>query len=181
MDNHPPSPPLIELAAGGDQEAFACLTRRMMPLMRAQISRHQQEGVDSDDLFQEAMLGLLAAVRSFRPDGGASFTTYATTCIQNRLISLLRRLAPHTGRELPLDEDSAGDPTTDPADRLQQQEDALHLQQQLRGKLTELEYRVLLARLQGASYQEIADSLSVSKKAVDNAVQRLRHKMSGLL
>ncbi len=182
LDIHPLSEQLIQQAAAGDQEAFACLTRRMMPLLRSQIRQLEHAGTDEDDLFQEAMLGLLAAVRSYRPDGGASFTTYATVCVRHRLVSAVRHSAPRAKREQPLDEDTpATDGQPDPADRLQQQEDALRLQAQLQQRLTPLEYRVLLARLQGCSYQEIATRLEVGKKTVDNAVQRLRHKMSGVL
>lgn len=182
LDTHPLSEQLVKRAAAGDQEAFACLTRRMMPLLRSQISQLIDAGTDEDDLYQEALLALLAAVRSYRSNGGASFTTYATTCVRHRLVSAIRRSAPRTQRELPFDEKtSAADDHIDPADLLQQQEDALHLQKQLRQRLTPLEYRVLLARLQGCSYQEIAADLAVGKKAVDNAVQRLRRKMSGLL
>ena len=182
LDIRPPSDQMIRQAAAGDQEAFACLTRRMMPLLRSQINGLGSSGTDEDDdLFQEAMLGLLAAVRSYRPEAGASFTTYATVCVRHRLLSALRRSAPRTGREQPLDEDTPADRQPDPADLLQQQEDALRLQEQLQQQLTPLEYRVLMARLRGCSYQEIADRLEVGKKTVDNAVQRLRHKMSGLL
>ena len=34
---------------------------------------------------QEGMIALLAAVRSYRADGGASFRTYASRCIANGL------------------------------------------------------------------------------------------------
>ena len=93
LDIRPPSDQMIRQAAAGDQEAFACLTRRMMPLLRSQINGLGSSGTDEDDdLFQEAMLGLLAAVRSYRPEAGASFTTYATVCVRHRLLSALRRL-----------------------------------------------------------------------------------------
>ena len=72
----------IAQAAAGDQEAFALLVHRMMPLIHAQIHDFGCVGVENEDLVQEALMGLLAAVRTYRPDGGAAFTTYATTCIQ---------------------------------------------------------------------------------------------------
>ena len=180
MDDHPLSEQCIRRAADGDQESFARISSRMMPLLLSQVRSFHADGVDEEDLFQEASLGLLSAVRTFRTDGGAAFTTYATACIRNRLTSALRGTV--SRQVLPLDEDTpAADDGTDPADLLQQQEDALRLQQQLLQRLTPLEYRVLVARLQGCSYQEIACRLSVGTKTVDNAVQRLRRKMSGLL
>ena len=61
---------------------------------------------------------------------------------------------------------------------MQEREALRLLQQQLRRRLTDLEYQVLLARLSDRSYEQIAAQLGVSKKAVDNAVQRLRRKMT---
>ena len=170
----------IEAAANGDEEAFAAIARRMAPVLRSTVQSFASLGVDADDLEQEASLGLLAAVRTFRPDGGAAFTTYATTCMRNRLTSMARRHGAITRTEQPLDEDNnlPADTDSDPARRMLEQEDLSRLQAQLRQRLTDLEYQVLLARLTDLSYDEIAARLGVSKKAVDNAVQRLRRKMT---
>lgn len=166
----------IAQAAIGDQEAFAAVMRRMTPLIHAQIRSCRTDGTEDEDLAQEALMGLLAAVRSYRPDGGATFTTYATACIRRRLLSAVRRSAPPS---LPLQEDmDLPDPNGDPALRVQEQDELTERLSHLRQRLTPLEYSVLLLRLSNCSYEEIARRLSVSKKAVDNAVQRLRRKFS---
>ncbi|MBQ6849244.1 MAG: sigma-70 family RNA polymerase sigma factor [Clostridia bacterium] len=167
----------ITQAAAGDQEAFAVIMRRMAPLIHAQIHSCRTDSTEDEDLAQEALMGLLAAVRSYRPDGGAAFTTYATTCIRNRLLSAARRSTP---QEVPFDEDMDPiDPHSDPALQLQEQDTLDSLLTRLRQRLTPLEYSVLLLRLSQCSYEEIARRLAVSKKAVDNAVQRLRRKTAG--
>ncbi len=170
----------IEQAAHGDEQAFAAVADRMAPLIRSTVQSFEVLGLDADDLKQEASLGLLAAVRTYRPDGGAAFTTYATTCIRNRLTSVARRHGARSRTEQPFEEDSdlPADVYSDPAHRMLEQEDLSRLQEQLRQRLTDLEYRVLLARLTDLSYEEIASRLGVSKKTVDNAVQRLRRKMT---
>ena len=175
--NEQPLP--VRLAAAGDEEAFAVIVQRMTPLIRTQVRRCRCVGVEDEDLAQEALLALLAAVRTFRPEGGAAFTSYATTCIYNRLVSVVRRSKPRLHHEQPLDDRPdwpAGD-GSDPVLRLQDREDAARLLQQLRRRLTPLEYRVLITRLSDCSYQEAAAQLGVSTKTVDNAVQRLRHKL----
>jgi len=48
-------------------------------------------------------------------------------------------------------------------------------------KLSDLEAEVLLYRLQGLMYQEIADKLNKPAKAVDNARQRLHGKLKRVL
>lgn len=170
--------PIAE-AAAGDEEAFSCVMRRMAPIVRSQIQRFDFLPLGSDDLMQECMLGLLAAVRSYRPDGGAVFTTYATACIHNRLVSLARRYSSRVCDTLPYDDSEIPDAEdADPASRVLMQEDADRLQHQLHTRLTALEYDVLMARLSDCSYKQIAERLGVSTKAVDNAVQRLRRKLS---
>ena len=175
MDNHQLP---IAAAAAGDQEAFSLIVHRMEPLIRAQIHVCRCDGTEDEDLAQEALMGLLAAVRTYRPDGGAAFTTYATTCIRNRLLSAARRVAPRTAQEVPLEEEEdVSDATADPALRLQEQEAAQRLLGLMRQRLTKQEYTVMLLRLSDCSYEEIAAKLGITKKAVDNAIQRLRHKI----
>ncbi len=168
-------------AAAGDEAAFAVVMRRMAPIIRMQVARFSTAGVEDEDLAQEALLGLLLAVRHFSPEGGASFTTYATTCISNRLTSVLRHDAPHARHERPLGEeqDLPASPHSDPFVQVQAREDADSLLAGLRQTLTPLEYQVMLIRLRGGSYREAAARLGVSVKAVDNAVQRLRRKLFG--
>ena len=169
----------IAQAAAGDQEAFALLMHRMTPLIHAQVHSCRCAGVEDEDLAQEALMGLLAAVRTYRPDGGAAFTTYATACIRHRLLSVARRYGPRVDREMPLeDSPELPDAAADPALRLQNREELDGLLARLRTRLTEMEYRVLLLRLGDCSYAEIAARLGTTVKAVDNAVQRMRRKLS---
>ena len=169
----------IAQAAAGDQEAFALLVHRMMPLIHAQVHSCRCVGTEDEDLAQEALMGLLAAVRTYRPDGGASFTTYATACIRHRLLSVARRYGPRADREQSLeDSPELPDPTVDPALLLMDKEELDGLLHRLRTRLTETEYRVLLLRLGDCSYAEIATRLGVTVKSVDNAVQRMRRKLT---
>ena len=177
MDNRPLP---IARAAEGDQEAFGLIVRRMEPLIHAQIHSLRCDGTEDEDLAQEALIGLLAAVRTYRPDGGATFTTYATTCIRRRLLSVVRRYGTKVTQEVPLEEDpDLPDASADPALLLQEQEGVEQLLTRLRTRLTPMEYKVLLLRLSDSSYEEIAARLGINKKSVDNTVQRLRRKLAG--
>ena len=176
MDNC--SLPIVQ-AAAGDQEAFALLVHRMAPLIHAQVHSFRCAGIEDEDLVQEALMGLLAAVRTYREDKGAAFTTYATACIRHRLLSVVRRYGPLADREIPMeDSPELTDVAADPALHLQEQEELDGLLARMRTRLTEMEYRVLLLRLGDCSYAEIATRLGITPKAVDNAVQRLRRKMA---
>ena len=50
-------------------------------------------GGDQEDLFQEGMIGLLYALRSYDPSSGTPFRAYALVCIRNKLISAVRAAA----------------------------------------------------------------------------------------
>lgn len=169
----------IDRAANGDDTAYAEVARKLAPIIRSIVQRYADLGLDADDLEQEASVALLSAVRSFRADGGASFTTYASTCVRNRLTSVARRHGKRLKAEQPLaqEDDLPASADSDPVQQMQQREDLSRLHEHLRRRLTDLEYRVLLARLSDLSYEEIANRLGVSKKTVDNAVQRLRRKI----
>ena len=170
--------PIVQ-AAAGDQEAFGQIVQRMEPLIHAQIHRLRWDGIEAEDLAQEALIGLLAAVRTYRPEKGAAFTTYATTCIRHRLLDAIRRCGDQTVNEVPLEEDAdLPDFSADPALLMQEQEGTDRLLSQLKNRLTPLEYQVLLLRLSDCSYEEIARRIETSKKSVDNAVQRIRRKLS---
>ena len=176
MDNH--TLPIAQ-AAAGDQEAFALLVHRMMPLIHDQMRRLGAVGLEDEDLAQEALMGLLAAVRTYRPDGGAAFTTYATTCIRNRLLTAVRRNGTRMDHEQSLeDSPEVAVVQDDPAQLLMDKEELDDLLAQMRIHLTDREYPVLMLWMRGFSYTEIAARLGITVKAVDNTIQRIRRKMA---
>ena len=59
-----------------------------------------------------------------------------------------------------------------------QREETLRLQKWLEHILTPLEKRVLFYHLSAYSYEEIAQKLEIGPKTVDNALQRIRRKLS---
>ncbi len=173
---------LAAMAAEGSGEAFDLLAQRMAPMMNGLAMRYRAvPGLDEQDLLQEGLLGLLAAVHAYQADVGAFFS-FAATCIRNRILSVVRRHLPAGDFEIPeTDEALFAIPDVgqaDPASLLIEREEAQRLYHQLRKRLTSLEYRVLTAHLAGNSYKTIAKVLAITEKAVDNALQRVRQKLS---
>lgn len=177
---------LVERFQLGDDRAFVVLAERMMPMLRFEAAHIYCSGADSDDLVQEAMLALLSAVRRYRPDGGASFATFCRICVKNRLLNAARSLqTPESPQE---DEQLYSAVDRDDhlhnsgfEDRYDDREDDVELLRRLKATLSSLEYRVLILHLAAFTYDEIAASLAVSAKSVDNAMQRVRRKLSALL
>lgn len=81
---------------------------------------------------------------------------------------------------LPIDslEHAAGpDSDGDPLEVYLQQEEELLRRQKIKTLLSGLEQETLTLYLSGLSYEEMAQRLHCSTKAVDNALQRVRRKL----
>ena len=178
---------LLQEAKAGSEEAFVRLSERYEPWIRRQAASLLGTQLEVEDLEQEGRLALLHAVRSFRPEGGASFSTYVRVCVRHRMISAIRRVKWYTtlfpeewealerGRVSFV---SLAEGQADPAQRLVERDDERRLVARLRQVLTPLEYRVLQLHLDGYAYEETAARLEVAVKTVDNALQRVRRKLS---
>ena len=75
---------LWRLASNGDAGAEEELIERYGRMVRVCARPYFLAGGDSEDLIQEGMLGLLSAIRRYDEASGASFKTFAETCIRNR-------------------------------------------------------------------------------------------------
>ena len=173
---------LCSLAHQGDAAAEEALACRYRSLVKACARPHVLVGGDSEDLIQEGMIGLLSAIRTFRPDRDAAFATYARVCIRNRIAMALR--SANRDKHLPLNSalplfqlpqplDAPGDPEEDLISR----EEEEGRWKTISDQLSPFEQRVLSFYLKGLSYGEIACCVGKPQKAVDNAVQRIRRKL----
>ena len=61
------------------------------------------------------------------------------------------------------------------------QESYVSIESQIDEALSPLERKVLAAYLDGKSYQEIAVNLDRHVKSIDNALQRVKHKLEKLI
>ena len=174
---------LVDCAQKGDRKAETSLLRRHGDMVRRIVSGFRSEGMEAEDLQQEGMLALFYAVYSYLPDRGASFRTYATVCIRNRLRSCAR--AADAIKNIPmkdyvpldeLDEKYVAD-YADPERAVISSESAAELFGFIRQSLTPLERNVLSGFLKGYSYEETAQKLGITKKAAANAMQRVRAKL----
>lgn len=180
---------LWRAASSGDTEAEEELIKRFSVTVRVCARPYFLAGGDSEDLIQEGMFGLLSAVRHFDPERDVSFKTYAERCVTSRLLTAVRSAARFKHRPLN-DSISFESPDfderqilsvsnlRDPEELVITKELTDELHSSLNKKLSRLEKTILDYYLEGLSYQDIADKTGRSVKSVDNAVQRIRHKLS---
>lgn len=183
---------LQALAAAGDRDAEETLASRYMYLVRACARPMFLAGGDSEDLIQEGTFGLVSAIRQFSPGCDTSFKTFAEHCIRMRLYSAIKSAS--RLKHFPLNdgvsfEQLSEDPRAplsavsevfrrSPEDLVLARESKEELYNALSNCLSKLESKVLDLFLDGLSYQDIASRLGKDTKSVDNAVQRIRHKLA---
>lgn len=177
-------PELIRLVREDDPGAFAELSARYLRLIRSRARLFQGPAApEEEDLLQEGLLGLYVAAASFSETGGASFQTYAGTCIYNRMASAARKHGNQKNRllneSLSLDsgEISAMPTESGPEDLLEAQDRLRELLDRVESSLSPLERRALALYLGGCKRSEVPERSGMSLKAFDNAMYRVREKM----
>ena len=176
-------------AAGGDRQAEEALVRRYLRLVRASSRPFFLAGAESEDLVQEGTVGLIDAVRQFDPARESSFRAFAQQCIRNRILNAVKSATrlKHTPLNdyVPIESSQFDESQTQNFDSARQPEDIVIAREridELCGKsgspLSALERRVLSLYLEGLTFTQIASVLGRAPKSVDNAVQRIRRKLS---
>ena len=190
---------LCRLAQGPDGgAALEFLLNRYKNFVRSRARSYFLIGADHEDIVQEGMIGLYKAVRDFRPEKLASFRAFAELCVTRQIITAIKTATRQ--KHIPLNSyislnkpifDEESDRTlldvisegriTNPEELLIGQEDLSTIESRIGKMLSPLEWEVLLAYLDGRSYQEIAEDLGRHVKSIDNALQRVKRKMEKLL
>lgn len=151
-------------------------------------------GAEKEDLIQEGMIGLFKAIRDFDATKEVSFYHFAKLCISRQMyhaIEASQRLkhAPlnsyvsffeETGKEgnITLEDVLEADTDQDPEKLLILRESYRDFYDGLEQRLSPMEKQVCELYLQGKNYHQIADILGKSSKSIDNALQRIRKKIS---
>lgn len=173
---------LIALHKEGNGNAFELIYERYGKLIKSVCRKYFLIGGDEEDLLQVALLGLLDAVNNYDSDKGATFKTYAYTCIENKILKAIKKA--NTLLNEPLSNAVPIDTVTivsrkNPEVDLIKAETVLEINQMLDKKLSTMEREILTHYLQGKKYEEISKETGKDKKAIDNAIQRIMKKVRG--
>jgi RNA polymerase sporulation-specific sigma factor len=175
---------LLSIAKTGDQAAFDTLLTQYTPLIehRLQAVRTRRPDIlpeDEKDLRQEAHLAFYRALLGYNVEQhDVSFGLYAKICIENALVSALRKIQPSS--EL-LDYDTmvslpAGN-EEDPSQRLREQEDYEALCHRIARILSPYENAIWQRYIAGMTASQIAEQLGRDSRSIHNAIYRIRHKL----
>lgn len=188
---------LAELAQAGDREAEDVLIRRYVDMIRSKAHLYFIVGADSEDVIQEGMIGLFKAIHDYSAQREAAFRTFAELCVSRQILTAVKTAARLKHQPLnnsvslstPVNETDGGTLEESLGGDMASNPEAVFMENTLSSLLTDenstllssMERRVLGEYLKGRKYPEIAQLLGKSSKAVDNAMQRIRKKISGYI
>ena len=138
---------------------------------------------DFDDLYSDGLMGLLKAIRYYEEGKGASFATFASLCVQSSMKTCVAKSV----KTSPLNKDddfdfgTLQDNAASAEDIIIDKEQNGEFYNKLSEILTAREMSVLDMYLRHFTYQQIAKTLDINEKSVDNALQRAKSKIKHIL
>ncbi|MBQ3081900.1 MAG: sigma-70 family RNA polymerase sigma factor [Clostridia bacterium] len=173
---------LVASAKSGDDEAFRLLADKYNGFLTGYIQSLSVPPSERDDIMQEALVGLLRAVRTY--DGVSSrFATYVAACVRNSVYSCLRKYGKQW-QEVVSEDVQALVPSAEyitPEHQLLDIESTNQLYDRVFSALSEFEGAVFEMYLAEIPYAIIAKRLNKNEKSIDNAIQRIKAKLKKLV
>ena len=178
-----------------DYYAAEYLLYKYRYIVRARVAVYFLIGAEREDLLQVGMIGLWQSIMDYRFDRSASFASFATLCVTRHILTAIK--AATRCKQTPLNNahsleyrafgcpdpilrfsDGRPDHRLDPQELILRQEATADLNDKLQSLLSEFEWSVFSSYKLGKTYLEIAADLSCNAKSVDNALGRIKRKLT---
>lgn len=185
---------IISAAQQGDTDAIEYLLKKYKRIVLSCVESYYLPWAEKEDLIQEGMIALYGAIKGF--NYRYPFPSFAKTCVIRKLYSVIRLqnglkhklLTNAVCLNKPVYDngnrtlfDTIPGKNADPCDLISEIDERKWIVNQARKNLTEMEKQVLKLYLNGLSYRDIADTLNLKPKTVDNALQRAKRKLREVL
>lgn len=187
---------LISYIQENNEDANNLIIKKYEPLINSiatkMINHCPYLGLEKSDLIQEGMIGLNHAIGYFNEQKDITFYTYAKTCIERKIISVIvsanRLKHKNLNESISFDTADEGtiefflkDDSTNPETIVVNQEEQNDIISRVNSKLTDFEKQVFELMLSYFTYKEIAKILEREPKQIDNAIQRIKIKVKEIL
>ncbi len=181
---------LLEKIKNGDDGAFDAIAEKYRKLTDASVKKFlpsfdihggENPSFGEEDLRQCVALALFRAAKTYDDkNDNVSFGLYAKICINNALISALRKYKTERKRQsrIKMNENKT---SADPISSLIASEDNISLTALIKTELSDFEKSVFDLYIDDKSTREIAEILGRDEKSVSNALYRMKVKIKGLL
>ena len=186
---------LLYMYRCGDEFALKMILRQMMPIIRRVISEALRKNrllrIYSDDMYEEGVSSLMAAVESFREDRDASFRTYASVLIGNGVAGVCKyqtRQKRAAGSamislDMAVTERSEAADLLASKDRLSDPVFVLHMNEAREryekavASLSERDRKILETWQSGQDIRSLTETLDITRKAYETKKYRIRKKV----
>ena len=190
---------LLHLINEGDNCALEHIFKRYQRYIKAKSRIYFLIGGDKNDIEQEAMLGLYSAIKKYKFEKEYTFKTFAEICITRQILTAIKSATRQ--KHIPLNSyislnrlvyEEENDKTrlvdlieakisNNPEDIVISKESYKSLENTVFSQLSAFEIKILKLYISGQTYANIAKILRKDKKSVDNALQRIKKKISPTL
>ena len=174
---------LVVMARAGDESAFEELLRKYQGLLVSMSKKYsdmcQEPLRENEDFLQEAKIAFFNAVNTYDEKQNRAFGAYAKVCIRNKLISCVRVLNSKK-RKKSIDLSVRDNDDTSIQEKAISKERKKELYQIARQHLSRYEYLIFEMYSSGQKAKEISAKIGKSEKSVNNAICRMKSKLSRL-
>jgi RNA polymerase sporulation-specific sigma factor len=173
---------LAVMAQQGDSKAEATLIARCLPIA-GHISHSYystDNSVGTEDFFQIALTGVVAAIHGFKSSEKTAFRTYAATCVRNELKRFFKKISGNDAKIVGIENADNLDDSVSASAFASADEDITGIISKIRNRLAGLEWEVWIRRYYGFKTGEIARMLGISDKSAQNALNRANKKLREL-
>jgi RNA polymerase sporulation-specific sigma factor len=185
----------LRLCKEGDKEARDKLIEHNLRLVAHIVKKYNMADKETDDLISIGTIGLIKAIDTFDDEKGIRLATYASRCIDNELLMMLRsgkRLAKEVYLYDPIGSDREGneinlldiieEAETDIVENIMLEDDIKKLYQIIGKVLTDREREIIclrygLSNRKEVTQREIASMLGISRSYVSRIEKKALKKL----
>ena len=174
---------LIESAKLGDDASFGVLLNKYESLLLSLSKKYSdmcpEPLREDEDFLQEAKIAFFRAIQTYNVEKNITFGAYAKTCIRNKLISCIRTMTSKKRKKSLKNEDKSSyrDVAQESVVFKEQKEIIYSLAQ---NNLSQYERKIFGMYLSGCRAKEISKKIGKDEKSVNNAIYRIKSKLSRL-
>ena len=189
---------LVYMIHEDDETATNLIVEKYKPLilkiLKDYITEYNIIGIEISDMYQEGLIGLIHAIKTFNKDKDTLFYTYASKCIKTTIMSAIRNTFRSKNRALnnsfSLDsivdgqkyslQDLFADETHNPDKILISKDEEISSIKKLKSMLSKNERSIFDLKLKGLSNREVAVLLDKDIKYIENTLYRIKNKYKSI-
>ena len=175
---------LVSRAKSGDSKALSVLIAKYSENIKIKAYTFNCVHIkDNEDLYQEGMMGFVSAVYYYDENRGASFNTFMTRVVSNRMIQAYNNMRDYSKVFLVTENDSEkflnsiDNSSLSPEEHVVSNECYIEYLTFIDSEFSEFEKKVYKLFLKNLSYNEMSIILGCTVKSIDNALQRIKKKI----